>query len=222
MNAKPTTSISQTSNGMNSCKNQLRILAVVGVMQQPISKVQPQPDGGRFVIRALPVHPLIHFHPGPYSDSNPRWCSSQSATGDAGPSVVKCSQARIKPMKLQIQIAKTELPPERLHDATVKSIKPKGESKCTIEFGIVFDGTQFTVCKDSPAKLDRTSELFRDAQTILGKKFDEAEANVDFDLDTLVGKVCQVVVIHKRTNGGRVVAAVETVLPAVSAQPVAA
>ncbi|NBU11402.1 MAG: hypothetical protein EBS84_20730 [Proteobacteria bacterium] len=125
-------------------------------------------------------------------------------------------------MKLKLQIAKAELASEGVHAATVLAIKPKGDSKCTVEFSVVVDGSPFTVGKDYPAKLDRTSGLLRDAETIQGRKFADTKANEEFDLETLVAKTCQVVVHHKRTNGGRLVAAVETVLPAATALPMAA
>ena len=160
---------------------------------------------------------LCDLH-GPYSDlqSVETHQLRKSALEAAVPSNDKCSPSRIIAMKIKINIAKTELAPERVHAATVTSIKAKGDTKCTIAFGIVADGNPFTVSKDYPAKLDRTSELLRDAETVLGRKFADTEANGEFDLETLVTKECQVVVRHRRSNGGRLVAAVETVLPASS------
>ncbi|MEQ2007075.1 MAG: hypothetical protein ABMA26_09765 [Limisphaerales bacterium] len=221
MNFKPTSSSSQGGNnnsGNLPCKKFNGLFADVGVMHQPTSKAQAQTDDGRFVIPTLPAHPLIHFHQGPYPDMQSLVVGQlrKSALEAAVPSNDKCSPSRIIAMKIKINIAKTELAPERVHAATVTSIKAKGDTKCTIAFGIVADGNPFTVSKDYPAKLDRTSELLRDAETVLGRKFADTEANGEFDLETLVTKECQVVVRHRRSNGGRLVAAVETVLPASS------
>ena len=226
MNTKPTTSSSQSeanNSGKLPCKNPLNFLADVGVMQEPTTEARNQSQPAAFLVGSVQPASLSHFHPGPYSDTQSQVQSnSEPATGDAGPSVVKFGQARVTHMKLKLHIAKAELAPEDIYPATVLGIKNKGDSKCTIEFSVVADGRPFTVGKDYPAKLDRTSPLLRDAETIQGRKFADTKGNEEFDLDTLVTKPCQVVVRHKRTNGGREVAAVETVLPAVTALPVAA
>lgn len=226
MNTKPTTSSSseQNSSGQLPCKKQLNVLADAGVMQQPTTGARNQGQPAAFLIGSVQPASLSHFHPGPYTSTQSQvmQLNSESAAGDAGPSVVKFGQARVTHMKLKLQIAKAELAPEDIYPATVLGIKNKGDSKCTIEFSVVAEGRPFTVGKDYPARLDRTSPLLRDAETIQGRKFADTKGNEEFDLETLVTKTCQVVVQHKRTNGGRVVAAVETVLPANNALPVAA
>jgi len=225
MNTKPTSSSQSEANssGKVPCKKLVSLLADVGVMQQPTTEARNQSQSATFLVGSAQPASLNNFHPGSYPSTHPVVISnSELATGDAGPSVVKFGQARVTHMKLKLQIAKAELAPEDLYPATVLGIKNKGDSKCTIEFSVVADGRQFTVGKDYPAKLDRTSPLLRDAETIQGQKFTDTKGNEEFDLETLVGKPCQVVVQHKRTNGGRVVAAVETVLPANNALPVAA
>ncbi len=226
MNTKPTTSSSEQSeknNGKNPCKNQFSFLADVGVTQQPTTEARNEGQPAAFLVGSVQPASLSHFRPGPYTNTRSQVQSnSESAAGDAGPSVVKFGQARFTHMKLKLQIAKAELAPEDLYPATVLGIKNKGDSKCTIEFSVVAEGRPFTVAKDYPARLDRTSPLLRDAETIQGRKFADTKGNEEFDLETLVTKTCQVVVQHKRTNGGRVVAAVETVLPANNALPVAA
>lgn len=223
MKTKPTTS-NENSSGKVPCKKSLNILADVGVTQQPTVETTNQGQPEVFLVGSSQPASPSHFHPGPYPSTQSQVVQSnrEPAAGDAGPSVVKFGQARIPHMKLKLQIAKAELAPEGVHVATVLAIKAKGDSKCTVEFNLVADGNPFTVGKDYPAKLDRTSPLLRDAETIQGRKFTDAKGNEEFDLETLVTKPCQVVVHHKRTNGGRLVAAVETVLPAANAQPVAA
>jgi hypothetical protein len=224
MKMNPTTSNEQNSSGKLPCKKSLNILADVGVTQQPTVETTNQGQPAVFLVGSSQPASPSHFHPGPYPSTQSQVVQSNSepATGDAGPSVVKFGQARIPHMKIKLQIAKPELAPEGVHVATVLAIKAKGDSKCTVEFNLVADGNPFTVGKDYAAKLDRTSPLLRDAETIQGRKFADTKGNEEFDLETLVTKACQVVVHHKRTNGGRLVAAVETVLPAVNAQPVAA
>lgn len=227
MNANQTTSSSNESTENNSgklpCKKSLTVLADAGVMQQPTSKARNESEQPALILSSV-VDASLNFHPGPYPSTRSQvlQLNSELATEDAGPSVVKCRQARISRMKIKLQLAKAELAPEDIYPATVLGIKNKGDSKCTIEFSVVADGRPFTVGKDYPAKLDRTSPLLRDAETIQGRKFADTKGNEEFDLDTLVTKPCQVVVRHKRTNGGREMAAVETVLPAVTALPVTA
>lgn len=132
MNANTTTSSSSQNGVSNSgnlpCKKFTGLLADDGVIQQPTSKAQAQTDHGRFVIPALPVHPLINFRQGPYPDMQSLVVGQlrKSALEAAVPSNDKCSPSRIIAMKIKINIAKTELAPEGVHAATVTSIKAKG------------------------------------------------------------------------------------------------
>jgi len=117
-------------------------------------------------------------------------------------------------MKIKVEIEKTELAPEGVHAATVKAIKDSGGDKCAIKFGFTADENEFIVERSYTAKLDRKSPLTRDAQIVMQRPFNEQEIEGQFDLDTLLGKPCRVVIQHKRSNGGRLKATVETVLEA--------
>ena len=126
----------------------------------------------------------------------------------------KSVRVTFKVMKLKLKVPTTELAPEGVHAGTVKNINSKGESKCTIEFGVVVEGRNYTVGRDYAANLqESTSPLYRDAEVILGRKFAPHESDGEFDMDFLKGQPCSVYVRHQRASGGRMVAAVTAVLP---------
>jgi hypothetical protein len=118
-------------------------------------------------------------------------------------------------MKLKIIQPKNTLPCEGELHAVVKAVKPKGDTKALIELTVVCEAGEFVVSKEYLAKLDSKSELFKDAQSILGRPFNENELADSFDLATLEKLPCRVVVAHKRTSGGKTAAVVTTVLPKV-------
>ena len=124
-------------------------------------------------------------------------------------------------MKVKINVKPDALVPEGVHNsAKVNAIKPKGDAKCIFDYGIVHGGREFVPTKLYPAKLECGSPLLHDAEIILGRKIVCDADGAEFDLNELVGKPCQVVVEHKRTSGGRVIAVVTTVFEPVKA-PVA-
>ena len=116
-------------------------------------------------------------------------------------------------MKLKIEQNKVVLACEGELEATVKAVRAKGENRIVVDFEVVCNGKTHVVSKESAAKLDAKSELFRDAQSILGRAFNQAELDGEFDTAALDNLPCRVVVVHKRTNGGKMTASVTTVLP---------
>lgn len=116
-------------------------------------------------------------------------------------------------MKIKIIQPKNTVACEGELPAHVKAVKAKGENKIMIEWGVVCNGGEFVVAKDYPAKLEPKTELYKDAQTILARPFAEAELSGEFDTETLTGLACRVVVVHRRTSGGKTAAVVTAVLP---------
>jgi len=119
-------------------------------------------------------------------------------------------------MKIKIMQPKNTLACEGELSASVKSVKAKGDnnSKVSIEFCVVCNGGEFVVAKDYALKLEPKTELYKDAQTILARPFAEAElSSGEFDTETLTGLACRVVVVHRRTSGGKTAAVVTAVLP---------
>ena len=125
-------------------------------------------------------------------------------------------------MRVKINIKPDALAPGGVHNiAKVNAIKPKGDAKCIGEFGIVHDGRDYVATKVWPAKLEGGSPLLHDAEIILGRKIVCDQEGAELDLEELVNKPCQVVVEHKKTSGGRVIAVVTTVFEPIKAEAVA-
>lgn len=121
-------------------------------------------------------------------------------------------------MRVKINIKPDALAPASVHnDAKVNAIKPKGDSKCIIEYRMVHGGREYDATKVYPAKLECASPLLHDAEVILGRSITCDAEGAEFDLNELIGKPCQVVVEHKRTSGGRIIAVVTTVFEPVKA-----
>ena len=122
-------------------------------------------------------------------------------------------------MKLKINKPAGALPKEGPHAATVKAVLDQPEKKkISIEFTL--PGYDKPFSKEYRRTIDPHTSLFQDAQVILGRPFTEQEIGGEFELDQLQNKPCQVVIAHRRTAGGKVVAVVSVVLPA--AAPAAA
>lgn len=124
--------------------------------------------------------------------------------------------AKPNSMKLKNTVKRLTLPPESIYPGRVKSVTAKGDAKCVIEFEFSVGAHAHTASKTYPAKFECGAPLVDDAETIVGQSLDCDKAGAEFDTDLLIGKPCQIVVEHKRTSGGRIVAAVETVLPPVT------
>jgi hypothetical protein len=219
MNAKPTTSSEQNS-GKDSCKKSFNLLADVGVTQPLTTETRNQDDA--FLNGSN--QPASHFHPGPYPSTQSRVVqfNSEPATGDAGPSVVKFSQARIHTMIINTKISPkagaSPLLAEGIYPAVVKAIIPGKPEETTgevsdlqIEFTLK-DGAA-CLARKYPAKLDGRSPLRRDTQAVLGRHLSTQEM-ASFDTGTLVSRSCRVVVVHQAEGGSKPKARIKTVLGA--------
>ena len=224
MNTKPTTS---SQNGENSsgnlpCKNSLNFLADVGVMQQPTAKVIYGNGQSAFRSNSGVDASQTKF----LSRTLPCTRSSMGGLLRVGAPPLRSGAAisssdRNTIMKIINNVKKPALAPEGVHVALVKSVKAKGDAKCVVEFEITVEQREYTATKVYPAKLQCGAPLVDDAEVILGKSIACDQEGAEFDMDELVGKACQVVVEHKKTSGGRIIAAVGTVFEPVNAEAVA-
>jgi len=112
---------------------------------------------------------------------------------------------------------------EGTYNATVSSVTPKpNEAKATkIVFGFKVDGYDKEVTKDNPTSFAAGSPLRTDTETIMGRSFTTDEANAGVDLQSLIGKPCQITVYHKAGSGGRPKPAVSIVRAAAAAETAA-
>ena len=78
--------------------------------------------------------------------------------------------------------------------------------KCTLHFKVA--GSSELLVKDYPANMDEKSSLRRDVETIVGQPFADDESAADFDIDTVIGKKIPVVVMHKGSAGGKLIAVI--------------
>lgn len=124
-------------------------------------------------------------------------------------------------MKIKNNIKPSVLAPEGIHGALVQAVTPKGDSKCAVEFKLEIAERTYTASKVYPAKIECGSPLVDDAQVILGHRIECDENGADFDTDALVGRAAQVVVEHKKTSGGRIIAVVTTVFEPIKAEAAA-
>ena len=117
---------------------------------------------------------------------------------------------------MKISVKKEVNLEEGTYNATVSSItgKPNETKPKNILFGFKVDDYDKELTKDNPANFKAGSPLRSDTETILGRSFTTQEAEDGFELTTLIGKKCQVVVFHKAGSGGRPKPAVSIILPA--------
>ncbi len=109
--------------------------------------------------------------------------------------------------------------PEGVHPAVIVSIKPKGEERCAIEFLIEHEDKKYKVAKDYVLEMECGTPLLHDTELVLGYEIECDRPKTEFELDTLIGKSCQVAVEHRRGAGGKLVAVVTTVFAAIVAEP---
>ena len=119
-------------------------------------------------------------------------------------------------MKIIAKTPQVSVLAEGTYDATVGSITPKpNETEPTkIISGFNIEGYDKEVMKETPASFVAGSPLREDTETIIRRKLTEEEEKKGFELNTLVGMKCRVVVYHKASAGGRPKPAVSIVMPA--------
>lgn len=238
MNTKPTTSSSNESennSGKLPCKKSLNFLADVGVMQQPTTEARNQSQPAAFLIGSVQPTSLSHFRPGSYTSTHPEVISnSEPATGDAGPSVVKCSQARVTHMSTRLvfnQPKRAVLTPQGVYAALVTKVTVNSKEGTndpeTVEVQFTLNELNQQVTRTYPAKMKGRSPLFRDAKSILRRGPTADELEQGFEPGILKDRSCRVSIAHRLDHNGHPQSQNITVMtaettPAVTAQPVAA
>ena len=119
-------------------------------------------------------------------------------------------------MKIKVKTKHDAVLAEGTYNTAVSSVTPKPtEAQPTkILLGFKVDGYQKELIKENPASFNAGSPLRADAETILSRSFTHEEDKSGFELNTLIGLKCQVVVFHKAGSGGRPKPTVSLVLPA--------
>lgn len=237
MNTKPTSSNQSDANssGKVPCKKLVSFLAVVGVMQQPTTEANEENRQAALRSGSALDASLNNFHPGSYTSTHPVVISnSELATGDAGPSVVKFSSARVSHMSTKLvfnQPKRAVLTPQGVYAAlvtkvTVNSKEGTNEPE-TVEVQFTLNELNQQVTRTYPAKMKGRSPLFRDAKSILrrGPTVDELEQG--FEPGILKDRSCRVSIAHRLDHYGHPQSQTITVMaaeatPAVTAQPIAA
>jgi len=109
---------------------------------------------------------------------------------------------------------------EATYNSNVASVKgkPTDAEPKKVVLGFKIQDQEGEVVKELPFSFEDGSPLRNDVETILRRQFTKTEAIEGFDLIGLIGKPCQVIVMHKSGAGGKPLAVVSVVLPA--AQPV--
>src|SRR5688572_1279848 len=124
-------------------------------------------------------------------------------------------------MKVKSSKTKAKLVPEDIYGAILSGIEylPLG-APTPKKVGEMFeldirDDTDKAVAmkREVPANLDTNSPLRADIQAILDRALLPNEIDDGFELDSLKGKKCRVVVAHRGGPGGKLQAVITAVLP---------
>jgi hypothetical protein len=106
-----------------------------------------------------------------------------------------------------------DLAHEGEYGSELKQVGSKGEGKkCLLFFGITHNGNSFLVPKECVASFD-SGPLRKDLEILNGVEFTRKEIEEGIDPEKFIGRQCRILVVHKRTSGGRVVAVVSVLLP---------
>jgi hypothetical protein len=119
-------------------------------------------------------------------------------------------------MMLKASQPKTVLLKEGTYPAILGSTKglPDENNPKRVALGFKAEGYEPELVKEVPVSFDPGKPLRKDAETILGRELTASEAQTGFDINDLIGKRCQVVVMHKAGAGGKTEAVVSVVLKA--------
>ena len=117
-------------------------------------------------------------------------------------------------MIVKAKISKKPLLSEGTYDANVGSIKgkPNDTEPKKVDLGFKIENHEEEIHKEVPFSFEPDSPLRKDVESVLGRQFTKTEAIEGFDLNSLIGKPCRVVVMHKAGAAGRPVAVVTLVL----------
>lgn len=220
MKTKPTTS-EQNSNGKVPCKNQLKLLADVGVTQ-PLT-IETKNQGQAFLFpSAQPARQLTRFPAGTLNVLFARREQLNNGTtlritnSEANVGRQRASNHMV--ITSTIQTKNTALMQAGTYAAVVKAINPvdkvlkDGEKpELEIEFAVV--GATEPMRKRYPIRLDGRNPLRREVQAILGRPLSVPEI-ASFDTDQLLNRNCLVVVGHQHDAGSKPKAVIKSVVAA--------
>lgn len=101
------------------------------------------------------------------------------------------------------------------YEAKVSSIecKPNETSPKKILISFKIDNEKVGLVKQLPASFESGTMLRNDVESILARPLTETEEDKGFDLNSLIGMECHIVVMHKAGAGGKKVPAVGVILP---------
>jgi hypothetical protein len=104
---------------------------------------------------------------------------------------------------------------EGTYAAKVGSVKgkPDDSNPKKIMLGYKIEQCDEEIFKELPASFEDGTPLRKDVETIFGRQLNRNEADAGIDLNTLIDKECNVIVMHRSGSGGRPVPVVSLVLP---------
>jgi len=118
-------------------------------------------------------------------------------------------------MIIKSKNTKTPILNEGNYAAAVASItgRPNDTEPKKVALGFTIENHDGEITKILPFSFENGTPLRKDVETLLGNQLTATEAEGGVDLATLIGKRCQVVVVHRAKAGGKPVAEVGIILP---------
>jgi len=142
----------------------------------------------------------------------------QEAQSESSGSIIRRHRAKVrtdgKEIKMKIKQTKTttDLAPEGEHPAKLAKVGYKNEDKkCLLTFETGPEEKKHFVTKEVPSSLD-AGHLRKDLELLNGSTFTTEELENGIEPEQFVGRKCRVLIEHKRTSGGRMVALVSVLL----------
>jgi hypothetical protein len=131
------------------------------------------------------------------------------------PAIGRATTKKDRKMIVKAKISNKAIHAEGTYDSIVGSVKgkPNDTEPKKVILGFKIKDHEAEIYKEVAFSFEEDSPLRKDVESILGRQFTKTEATDGFDLNSLLGKRCRVVVMHKSGAGGRAVAVVTLVLP---------
>jgi hypothetical protein len=114
-------------------------------------------------------------------------------------------------MLLTSQKGNARLQPQGISTADLQSLGYRNENK-NVSLDFKIKGEEGLVSKVAPFSL-QIGPLKGDLEVLNGRPFSDAEMEKGIEPETFIGKTCQVVIIHKKTSGKKLVAVVSVIMP---------
>jgi hypothetical protein len=137
------------------------------------------------------------------------------------PNHSECGGLRHSPQKrierkaaviITVNKGNTRLPAQGVYATELQSVTYRNGDK-DIVLGFAIEGVKELVPKIAPASF-ALGPLKEDCQTLNGRPFTEKELQQGVDPESLKGKSCQVILVHKKTSGKKLTAVVSVIMPA--------